>query len=117
MKHPRYDLFNPNPQRDLFGALPAQIKPATFAPYRPSNATEGDAFMAEWCTVCQNGPAPRCAIVGLTMAHRTEDADYPREWVRAPGGPRCTAFKINPPPAPEPAERRENVVAFRSQRS
>lgn len=58
--------------------------------YRPSNATEGDGFLAEWCGRCALDM--HCKLVSATMRNRTGDPNYPVEWVRGPHGPRCLAF-------------------------
>lgn len=69
-------------------------------PYRPSNGTEGDAFMGAWCARCERDAARRrdpdnndgCRIIVLSMALKISDAEYPKEWVRDENGPQCTAF-------------------------
>ena len=63
-------------------------------PYRPSNGTEGEMFMAQHCDRCvlANG----CQILPRTMLYDVEDAQYPREWVEQEKGPICTAFKATP---------------------
>lgn len=75
--------------------------------FRPSNATMGDAFFADWCQRCQRDKAmregaavddcddtERCDIIARTMAHDVTDAEYPIEWQydAATGEPVCTAF-------------------------
>jgi hypothetical protein len=70
-------------------------------PYRPSNGTEGDCFMAKWCAKCKRDQARRededadgCDIVTLVYALNIGDAEYPKEWRQdGPEGPRCTAFE------------------------
>lgn len=73
--------------------------------YRPSNGTEGDAFIARFCERCAYGNAEElepCMIVGATMAFDVDDPAYPPEWIRDAAGPRCTAFRpmgeAQPPP-------------------
>lgn len=61
-------------------------------PYRPSNATEGDAFFARSCGRCQKQGA--CEIPPLTMRHRENDPEYPSEWIRDGNLGRCTAFEL-----------------------
>lgn len=59
--------------------------------YRPSNATEGDAFIAQFCGRCNKREG--CGIPRLTMRHQVEDAEYPREWIREGRTGRCTSFE------------------------
>ena len=61
-------------------------------PYRPSNGTEGDCFMAQFCERCQK--QKRCTIMARTMAFDVTEPQYPREWIRddANGNGICTAF-------------------------
>lgn len=69
--------------------------------YRPSNGTEGMAFIDAWCANCVHDRATRedrpedgCRIVAETMALAVDDPAYPEEWVvDAEGAPRCTAFE------------------------
>ena len=70
-------------------------------PYRPSNGTEGEFFMAEFCDRCAKlGDEKRgwCKIQGATFMFDVNEPGYPAEWVRDadgtwPGNPRCTAFE------------------------
>lgn len=68
--------------------------------YRPSNRTEGEIFMSDWCVMCERDRAHRegdgdsCPIAAATMAFDVDDPEYPKEWRRdGPQGPRCTAFE------------------------
>ncbi len=68
-------------------------------PYRPSNGTEGEWFIALWCCTCEyerarrdNPDADGCDIVIMTMALGIDHPDYPKEWQYGPNGPRCTAY-------------------------
>jgi hypothetical protein len=76
-----------------------------WAPYRPSNGTEGEIFQERWCFQCardaafRNGkPEYGCRILSATMAFDVGDTEYPSEWIREandtewPGTARCTAF-------------------------
>lgn len=77
----------------------------TLEKYRPSNGTEGDAFMARFCERCAFGLGESlspCLIVGATMAFDVDDPEYPTEWVEDAAGPRCTAFIPAGEPAPAP---------------
>lgn len=59
--------------------------------YRPSNATEGDAFIAQFCGRCHKRPS--CNIPRLTMRHQVEDPEYPTQWIAEGRTGRCTAFE------------------------
>lgn len=77
----------------------------TTQPYRPANATEGDAFERRWCAHCENDkPALRfdelgdyeggCPILGF--AHTGGE---PACWTYRNGTPWCSEFiedKANP---------------------
>ncbi len=65
--------------------------------YRPSNGTEGEIFMGQWCARCQHDDyhdgGDGCPIIGNTMALAVDHPDYPKEWrEEGPQGPRCTNF-------------------------
>lgn len=74
--------------------------------FRPSNATQADAFFSAWCYSCQRDKAmreganfddcddsERCEIIGRTMAHDVDDPEYPVEWHYDDNGlPTCSAF-------------------------
>ncbi len=66
-------------------------------PYRPSNATEGDIFMARWCfqcVKCEPDDKDPCPILGDTLALNLSDKGYPVAWITdEESGPRCTAFQ------------------------
>lgn len=72
-------------------------------PYRPSNGTEGEIFMAQWCDRCTINLNYRgdpdneepCQIMGDTMIYNVDDPQYPKEWILSPdsGQPRCTAYR------------------------
>lgn len=68
--------------------------------YRPSNGTEGHAFIEHFCGRCVKDEAYRhggdsCPIVANTLAYGIDDPRYPREWIEDDDGsdPRCTAFE------------------------
>ena len=69
--------------------------------YRPSNGTEGEVFMSQWCAQCVRDKAHRedfeedgCEIIAMTMAVDVDDPAYPQQWRKDGGaGPRCTAFE------------------------
>lgn len=74
--------------------------------FRPSNATQGEAFFAAWCHSCARDKAmregadldecndnERCEIIGLTQIHNVHDPEYPVEWHYDTNGlPTCSAY-------------------------
>ncbi|WP_278983242.1 hypothetical protein [Sphingobium yanoikuyae] len=68
--------------------------------YRPSNGTEGEIFMSQWCAKCTLDRGRRegdafdgCEIIDLTMAYDIDDPSYPDAWVRDDDGtPHCLKF-------------------------
>lgn len=70
--------------------------------YQPSNGTDGEMFMAEFCYRCKKDAAAGacdgegCNILIRTMINGVTDPDYPTEWVQADDGTnqRCTAFEL-----------------------
>lgn len=79
--------------------------------YRPSNGTEGESFMADFCAKCERdrahqesgGEADGCTIIARTMAYGVDEAEYPVEWIRdETEGPKCTAFVPSGEPLPAP---------------
>jgi hypothetical protein len=75
-------------------------------PYRPSNGTEGDGFIAHFCFNCERNRDEDCPILAATFAFDVDDPEYPKEWVQdespeldpedglpvGAGNARCTAF-------------------------
>lgn len=66
--------------------------------YQPSNGTEGDIFMGEFCFKCAKLPHDsdaknQCWILGRAMIHGTDNPRYPNQWRYQDGKPVCTAFK------------------------
>ncbi|MDD3652440.1 hypothetical protein [Immundisolibacter sp.] len=85
--------------------------------FRPSNGTIGDSFIADWCGRCARDKALRegvdieecddnevCDIVSRTMAYRTDEPEYPSEWIcdQDGRGACCTAFIPAGDPVPPP---------------
>lgn len=91
--------------------------------YRPSNGSEGCAFMDHFCEHCANEKFIhtnrhgdlQCNIADRSMIYDLKDPEYPSEWTYDQDGlPTCTAWKyfkweldndgnlIDPPPAPDP---------------
>lgn len=74
--------------------------------YRPSNGTEGECFIADWCGTCERDhgmlkglPLEECddnqvcEIIGKTFALDADDPEYPTEWTYdKAGAPCCTAY-------------------------
>lgn len=74
--------------------------------YRPSNGTEGESFIADWCGTCERDHGmlrglpleecddnQMCQIVGNTFMFGVDDPDYPREWTYDKNdAPCCTAY-------------------------
>lgn len=67
--------------------------------YRPSNGTEGEWFMDQFCHQCVKCPISpeadnQCKIMLRSLMYNTEDKEYPKQWVYTDEGkPICTAFK------------------------
>ena len=64
--------------------------------YRPSNGSEGDWFMAEFCDQCAKDDVDNnklCDILTRTYAYDVDDKGYPKEWTYDEGIPVCTAFE------------------------
>lgn len=74
---------------------------AVSEPYRPSNGTEGECFMGQWCSNCERDKYQDCPIVANTFVYRVDDPKYPKEWIYGDNGPECTAFVELGKPAPE----------------
>lgn len=72
-------------------------------PYCPSNGSEGEFFMDQWCHRCERDRRKDrpCRILSLTFTLDVNDPGYPPEWVCDvegwPGNPRCTAFQSRMP--------------------
>ena len=66
--------------------------------YRPSNGTEGDMFMSQFCHKCIKFPhspesVRQCGIYFKTMCYTLADKKYPHQWQIKEDGPVCTAYK------------------------
>ena len=67
--------------------------------YQPSNGTEGQFFIEEYCMNCQNcNPDPngakQCDILLRSLAYGINDEQYPNEWrYDNDGKPMCTEHK------------------------
>lgn len=65
--------------------------------YRPSNGSEGESFMAQFCERCihEDWEEKNCPIIGLTMAYWEDEPEYPSEWTYdKEGKPTCTKFEL-----------------------
>lgn len=71
--------------------------------YRPSNGTEGDCFMSQWCAECihhdfDDLEAEPCEILGRVFAFDVDHEHYPDEWTYNDAGkPICTEFSYEMP--------------------
>lgn len=76
----------------------------TAKPYRPSNATEGDAFERRWCAHCTHTDSQFSELGDVDdFCGILASAAYmqPAEWTYRDGVPWCSAFaedKANPAP-------------------
>ena len=74
--------------------------------YRPSNGTEGECFINDFCGMCERDKDAEegegCPILAATMAYDVDDPKYPREWICTSNGPKCTAFIPLGDPVPPP---------------
>lgn len=61
--------------------------------YRPSNATEGDAFENRFCRDCIHDKDNECQILAAVYALDVNDPEYPKDWVYDGRGPRCNNFQ------------------------
>jgi len=77
--------------------MPIQIPTATGKPFRPSNGTEAELFIAQFCEKCIHDTLPDgpfCEILSNTMVYEIDDVKYPKEWVYDKDGrPKCTKFE------------------------
>lgn len=64
--------------------------------YQPSNGTEGEVFISQWCESCafyKDNDDKYCDILGLTFAFNTKNSNYPTEWIYDENGkPCCTKY-------------------------
>ncbi len=77
--------------------------------YQPSNGTEGEIFMKQFCQNCQRDNLDPetceggCDILVRTMAFNVDDDEYPSEWIIGTDGqPTCTAFERSKTDEPTP---------------
>jgi hypothetical protein len=67
--------------------------PDLIEPYRPSNGTDGDIFMAAFCDRCRKRDLfGGCSILARALGLQIDDPRYPPEWVKTEAGPMCTAY-------------------------
>lgn len=68
-------------------------------PYRPSNGTEGDIFMTEFCFRCaRDSEECPCELLGAMLAFSIGEEGYPPELIEDEQGARCTAFTLDASP-------------------
>lgn len=74
--------------------------PAAHEKFRPSNGTQGEAFMDDWCGCC--GKYWECDIAARTLMHDIDHPAYPDEWTYGENGEACcTAYTDH---VPEPVD-------------
>ena len=65
--------------------------------FRPSNGTEGEMFMEQYCYSCIHDKypdEPYCDIIADTYNYSLSHPMYPKEWVFGEDGyPECTKFE------------------------
>ena len=65
--------------------------------WRPSNGTEGEIFIEEYCHNCIcDDPENElyCSIIAQSMAYDIDEEQYPSEWqIGKDGQPTCTNYK------------------------
>lgn len=84
--------------------------------YQPSNGTEGDIFMSEFCFKCVKMPKSpeaenQCEIFYRTQCYSVEDKEYPEQWRYEHGKPVCSAFKDRDEYNAERRARKRNLIA------
>jgi len=67
-------------------------------PYKPCGSTEIESFMCKYCYRCIKYPVSaeasyQCSILLTASIFEPGDKDFPRNWVKMEGKPRCTSFK------------------------
>ena len=74
---------------------PYEIPACAGQPYRPSNGSEGEMFMAAFCDRCKLNAdeLDGCNILSDSFCYDVGDPEYPKEWTHdGRGRPTCTAF-------------------------
>lgn len=79
--------------------LADRLKARAGEKYRPSNGSEGEIFMMNYCHVCKRdaefreGTGDSCPIAADVHCYSKDDPKYPAEWQYGHDGqPTCTAF-------------------------
>lgn len=78
-------------------AMITRIEFVHVSKYRPSNSTEGHAFMHSVCTGCKRLRNDHCGIQAATMWYSANDPDYPWQWQTDGNGAWCVAFDEGQP--------------------
>ena len=80
--------------------MPYKIESLAGQPYRPSNGTEGEMFMSQFCYRCKHDnytdetPNSGCKLILLSMCNYTDEPNYPAAWTHdEEGEPTCTEFE------------------------
>jgi len=84
--------------------------------YQPSNGTEGEWFMGQFCHKCIKMPKSmeaenQCWILGRTFFYDIDDPKYPEQWQRDEEGVTCTAFKSREEFNTERRAKRKPIIA------
>ena len=74
--------------------------PSDSIKYRPSNGTEGDCFISEFCAKCKKFKYSKeiednyCPILDKTMVYGVDSKHYPKWWISDADGKnsRCLLF-------------------------
>jgi len=87
-----------------------------------SNSTEGDAWMANWCDQCVHDRPARegryedaCQILLVGLSGKTPQEWMPMDRFRLGAQYRCTLFRKDQGPAPEPQRQVPGQLALFSQ--
>lgn len=96
--------------------------PKDGTPYRPSNGSEGEGFMEEWCCHCKRDQEhqqdidsdPGCPIIADSMTYDLDHPKYPKAWHWKDGEPICNEFDDieNPEARISDEEREANLNLF-----
>jgi hypothetical protein len=62
-------------------------------PYMPSNGTEGEWFMDQFCYRCQKDTINRGGFTQCSILGRSFLGEQPKQWVYVDDKPTCTSFK------------------------
>jgi len=78
---------------------------ATVKKFRPSNGTQGAAFLEDWCATCERDISSDCQILADSLMYDVDDEKYPVEWCYQGNAPVCTAYVPKGAPIPQRCEK------------